>query len=288
MLTAGEIAHALGGRRSGAGAYVAKCPAHEDRSPSLSLRDTDDGRALFHCHAGCDPCDVIEGLRSRGLWETREHTGVMPKPKARPAPKPSVDKSGKARWLWQRSRPIQATVAEIYLRAERGITCPLPATLRFLPASDQHPPSMIAPFLIPAEIAPGKLAVNSDHVDAVHITRLTPDGRKHPDDPAKITLGSASGLPIVLAPMNDLLGLAITEGTEDALSVHQVTGLGAWAAGTAGRLPALAEAVPRYCDCVTIFADGDTAGTDNSMLLAERLDARSIHVEILPLAQVPR
>ena len=45
MLSAAEIAVALGGKRAGQGRYVAKCPAHEDRSPSLSLRDTDDGRA---------------------------------------------------------------------------------------------------------------------------------------------------------------------------------------------------------------------------------------------------
>ena len=48
----------------------------------------------------------------------------------------------------------------------------------------------------------------------------------------------------MLAPMNDLLGLAITEGVEDALSIHAATGLGAWAAGAASRLPALADAVP--------------------------------------------
>jgi phage/plasmid primase-like uncharacterized protein len=88
--------------------------------------------------------------------------------------------------------------------------------------------------------------------------------------------------------MNDLLGLAITEGIEDALSVHQATGLGVWAAGSAGRMPALAEAVPDWTDCVTIFADGDATGENNAVLLAEALDARNIAVEILPLAQVTR
>jgi hypothetical protein len=42
--------------------------------------------------------------------------------------------------------------------------------------------------------------------------------------------------PIVLAPPNDLLGSSITEGIEDALTMHEATGLGTWAAGSAARL----------------------------------------------------
>jgi putative DNA primase/helicase len=288
MLSAGEIAHALGGKRTGSNSYAAKCPAHEDRTPSLSLTDTGDGLTLWHCHAGCSQTDVRDALIDCGLWEAQGRTGNPPKPKAKPPEKPSADNGGKARWLWQRSRPIQGTIAEVYLRCERVISCPLPATLRFLPGNDRHPPSMIAPFVIPDEVEPGKLAVNADHVAAVHITRLTADGHKHPDDPNKVTIGSAPGVPIVLAPMNDLLGLAVAEGIEDALSVHQATGLGAWAAGSAGRMPALADAVPDYADLVTIFADANKTGESNSALLAERLKVRGIHAEVLPLAEAVR
>lgn len=38
--------------------WVALCPAHEDRSPSLSISQADDGRALVHCHAGCSTDSV--------------------------------------------------------------------------------------------------------------------------------------------------------------------------------------------------------------------------------------
>ena len=48
-------------RRSGGG-YTAQCPAHEDRSPSLSFREGDDGRVLFHCFAGCAARDVLDAL----------------------------------------------------------------------------------------------------------------------------------------------------------------------------------------------------------------------------------
>jgi putative DNA primase/helicase len=62
------IAAALGGRKAG-GAWMARCPAYDDRKPSLSIRDGDDGRVLVCCHAGCEQERVIAALRSRGLWE---------------------------------------------------------------------------------------------------------------------------------------------------------------------------------------------------------------------------
>lgn len=48
-------------RQSGKG-YSACCPVHEDRSPSLSIAEGDDGRALIHCHAGCSPQAVVREL----------------------------------------------------------------------------------------------------------------------------------------------------------------------------------------------------------------------------------
>jgi 5S rRNA maturation endonuclease (ribonuclease M5) len=78
-------------------------------------------------------------------------------------------------------------------------------------------------------------------------------------------------MPIVLTPVNDIGGLAISEGIEDALSIHQATGLGAWAAGCANRLPALARAVPRYVESVTILVDDDNDGRRFSRELAEAL-----------------
>lgn len=66
-MTAESIAKALGGRRSGS-QFVACCPAHEDKNPSLAIREAD-GMILLHCHAGCAQAAVIEALEIRGLWE---------------------------------------------------------------------------------------------------------------------------------------------------------------------------------------------------------------------------
>ncbi len=56
-------------RRSGKG-WVACCPAHDDRTPSLSITEGDDGRALLHCYGGCDVRSVVEaaGLKMTDLF----------------------------------------------------------------------------------------------------------------------------------------------------------------------------------------------------------------------------
>src|SRR5690606_39091140 len=42
---------------------VAKCPAHDDQKPSLSIRLTNEGKVLLKCHAGCTANDVMSALR---------------------------------------------------------------------------------------------------------------------------------------------------------------------------------------------------------------------------------
>jgi hypothetical protein len=60
-----------GVRRNGADRWVAKCPAHDDRRPSLSLRELADGRLLVHCWAGCTAAEVVvaAGLTLADLFE---------------------------------------------------------------------------------------------------------------------------------------------------------------------------------------------------------------------------
>ena len=96
----------------------------------------------------------------------------------------------------------------------------------------------------------------------MHLTLLRPDGTgKAEVAKPKIIIGRPLGRPIVLAPANDLLGLAITGGIEDGLSVHMATGLGVWAAGNAPLMPSLAAAVAGYINCATIFAHDDRGKT---------------------------
>jgi len=92
-------------------------------------------------------------------------------------------------------------------------------------------------------------------------------------------VGPSSGWPIVLAPLNDALGLVICEGIETGLSLYEATGCGVWAAGSASRMPALANKVPSYVDCVTIAGEAD-AGRNDAETLAECLRARGLYCEL--------
>ena len=49
-------------RPTGPDRWLARCPAHEDRNPSLSIRETEGGTVLLHCFAGCGASDVVAAL----------------------------------------------------------------------------------------------------------------------------------------------------------------------------------------------------------------------------------
>lgn len=276
------LAHWRKPQRLADGSYLTCCPVPShgrgrgDRSPSLQISDGD-SQLLVRCYAGCDPRVVLDVLRRRGLLNDQAKPTAKPE-HASPKPQASNDyarqQHDKARWLWSRRQLITGTIAEKYLRV-RNITCELPATLGFLPArKPEHHPALISAFTLVDEPEPGVLGTLRD-VDAVHITLIRPDGNgKAEVAKPKIMVGRPLGRPLVLAPVNDLLGLAICEGVEDALSIRQATGLGAWAAGSATMLPALADSVPDYITCVSIFVDADEAGRRYSGELAARLNQR--------------
>jgi hypothetical protein len=62
-MTAEDIAKVLGGRRAGP-SWMARCPAHNDREPRLSIHQAEDGTVLVRCHAGCEQARVITALGS--------------------------------------------------------------------------------------------------------------------------------------------------------------------------------------------------------------------------------
>jgi hypothetical protein len=278
MIDLGTIDQLTGGRL---GTFDVVCPScgpmkrtlAKQRKKTLRIWRLEEAFASYHCtrcgEAGyardrnSSPPDPVKlakvraeaAARDRALW---------------------AERLDKAQWLWSQRRPIVGTIAEVYLRQARGYGGPLPPTLGFLPTRGDYPPAMIAAFGLAHEIEPGVIAIADSAVTGVHLTRLQLDGSGKAGDPAKIMVGFSTGSPIVLAPPNDLLGLAVTEGIENGLSVHEITGLGVWAAGAASRMPALAAAVPAYIDFTTIVADDDEAGRRFATELAAELERRGL------------
>lgn len=72
-------------RKSGPGRWMCKCPAHEDRTASLSIRETDDGVVLLKCFAGCEAREVVAsvGLDMQDLFPPRLPDGVHSRPAVR-------------------------------------------------------------------------------------------------------------------------------------------------------------------------------------------------------------
>ena len=67
------------------GQWSACCPAHDDKCPSLSVRETPEGAVLMHCFAGCTVADVVIalGLKMSDLFPSQRRSGREPKRAAR-------------------------------------------------------------------------------------------------------------------------------------------------------------------------------------------------------------
>jgi len=270
---AGDIALALGGAKRAGNGWRARCPVHDGHDANLSLRHGDKVPLVVTCWShGCSREAILAELRRRGLLGEFDRKRAWP---VRLKPSPSHDDDAErskrlklARWLWCNRLPLTGSLGERYLRETRHYGGPFPCTLGFLPGRNNHPPALVAAYALPDEPEPGVLALPDDAVRGVQLIPLTADARKLCKS---ITIGHCLGSPIVVAPMGDNVGLAITEGLEDALSIAEATGLGAWAAGGGSRLEALADTVPLCTDWVSIFEDDDRAGHDGVNALVVNL-----------------
>jgi putative DNA primase/helicase len=253
VITAESIAKALGGRKVG-DSWMARCPAHDDRKPSLSIRDADDGKILLHCHAGCGQERVITALQARGLWKGNGLS--QPKcvaPSAAGGSRPHLDGSKRtdaALAIWQAGGLAGGTAVETYL-ASRGLRLTVPQSIRFH-GGLKHPSCGIWPAML-ALVTSG----SDDAQQAIHRTFLAPDGSgKAPVDPQKMMLGPCRGGAVKLAPAGEVL--MVGEGIETCLAAVQATGMPAWAALSTSGLRALD--LPDIVQDVIVLADGDDGG----------------------------
>jgi putative DNA primase/helicase len=257
-------------RPQGPHSWMARCPAHDDKDPSLSVA-LRDGRVLLHCFAGCSPEAVLEavGLTWRDLrggesWTWRPPVLRPSRPKPEPeAPSPE----DLERWerLWEAAKPDHPLLRR-YLRA-RGLSLEPPPTLRV--AFLRGEPVMVA-----RVEGPGGLL-------GLHLTLLEPDGRGRKEK--KLARRSKpKGGAIRLYPLEEDQPLALAEGIETALAVREATGWPVWA--TIAALFMKEVIVPHEVKEVVIAADHDRAGIDAAHALARKLlrEGREVRLAVPP------
>ena len=216
-MNAEALTRALGGRWLGSYG-TARCPAHDDHEPSLSIRAGVGGKPVFNCFAGCDWRDIKDVLRARGLLPERGNGRAAPAPRRRTpgAPKPQpveVDVDQQQRMEFARRKcheaaPLTDSLGDVYLR-ERGLK----------PGPDGWPPSLryhaslkhgFTGLLQPALVAAVTIWPDRDVV-GIQRTFLRADGKgKAPVTKPKMMIGRCGGGAVRLAPV----------GTELVLSWH--------------------------------------------------------------------
>ncbi len=282
-MNAQEISKALGGAWHGSYG-TAKCPAHDDREPSLSIRDGADGEPVVNCFAGCDWRDVKDALRADGLLPERG-PGHAPErrrrpPRAMPRPDDSDQQQRMefARQMLSEAGPLTDSPAEVYFR-ERGLEPGpdgWPPSLRYHPALRHSYTGLLLPALVAAiTIWPGR------NVVGVHRTFLRADGKgKAPVINPKMMIGRCGGGAVRLAPAGP--ELVLSEGIETGLSVQQATNKPVWATLSTSGLCSII--LPPEVMTVIIAADGDEPGEEAAQKAAKRFlaEGRTFKIERPP------
>lgn len=124
-LSAEEIAHHLGGRRTGSDQFRARGVCHDGSNPS-SLAITQSGNdVLVYCHAGCPQDVVIDVLRGMGLWPEKggKRKAFTPAPRAkRPVESCTSPTLDYARQIWKVSSDDDSFVSKHAYAVKKRIT----------------------------------------------------------------------------------------------------------------------------------------------------------------------
>lgn len=243
---AADLVKKLGGvwREEGS---MCRCPAHTDRSPSLSIR-VGHSSLLFKCFAGCDTVDVLRAVRRLGFVKNGEQQRSQLPLAAALSGQATADR---ARELWAESRPLMGTPAEQYLR-NRGLEPPFP-DLRYHSRTPLGAGRLVT--FRPAMIAAVR---NTSGIIAVQRTFLdadAPDKARDLAEPRRM-LGRPGRGAVRLAPASSILGLA--EGIETGLAAMRLHDAPVWA--LLGNERAGTVELPDTVEHLILLMDNGTAG----------------------------
>ena len=214
------------------------CPVHDSSPETLAIRQGD--RApLWHCHAGCDPVAVRDGLLAAGILVRRNSPRARIEPVSRDRRSPPPWAAG----AWTSASPLADTPADDYLRS-RGLLPPWPRELRW----DHHRGRILARVSLGTELR------------GLHATSVPHRERR--------TYGPVRGAAVRLAAMDDGV-LAVAEGIETALAYAALTGTPTWAALSSAGMKHLE--LPDGLRWLAVAADFDGPG----LSAAEHLERRA-------------
>jgi putative DNA primase/helicase len=255
MHDARSITAALRGRWQGSHG-LCRCPAHDDRTPSLKVKDDprkSDGIDV-HCFAGCPWQDVkAELIRRQLLPELKSSPSIISAvPITVSVPDDTADRVHLALRIWNAAGPLRDSLGFRYFTERRQLhvgLLDLDHVLRFHEGFN-------------AVVALMTDAVTGEPC-GVHRTILGEDGTKID----KKMLGRQGVIRMSLDE-EVTMGLGICEGIEDGLGILLSGWAPVWVAANAGgiaRLPVLSG-----IEALTIFHDDDSAGNDAAETCARR------------------
>ena len=246
-----ELVEQLGGRWTPRGG-MCRCPAHDDRNPSLSVR-LGRSRLLFHCFAGCDAASIFAALKRLGLTAPAAASAAPGGEKCDDA------LSAAALRLWGAARPIANTPADRYLAARALRTRSPELRHHWRTPLGAKPFTRFGPALIAA-------VRDESSIVAVHRTFLeNPSGSVPAAAGAKLALGPLGRGAVRLGGVALRLGLA--EGIETALSASALFGLPCWA--TLGTERFRHVVLPPEVGELSLFLDADAGGRRAEALARE-------------------
>lgn len=274
-----DYVDALEGKKEGH-EYRARCPVHGGMSLSITGKG---GKILIVCRAGCLQWEVIQALKTMGLWEGGSgYKPSPPEPESQNAVEKRIEKADR---MWQESAPITTgDPVWLYLK-NRGINLEAwPEDLRTHPAlpywtideAGKPVKTGVFPCLLTVVRSPQGKPVG------IHRTWISPDGSRKASVPSSKKLykiHNLSGSSSRLFPVSDNT-LAIAEGIETALSVYMLYGEACWscisAHGMASFIP------PEGVSTVRIYADHDEneTGLKAALKSYDRLTKEGRTVEI--------
>lgn len=247
------------------GEYMCKCPAHDDRTASLSVREGDGGKILLHCMAGCSTAAVLErmGLKLSDLFPQDSRKGKPDrKPAAAAPPRPAPPQS----------KPAQK---------------PLGRLVKTYPYVDEHG-------MVLFEVCRFEAEVNGERTKTFRQRRYDPGNPKAKKDGYVWSLDGVRSvvyrLPEVMAAIHEGKTVYVVEGEKDADRLAELGYCATTNPGGASKQGAT-KWLPEHTKQLTgahavILPDNDAAGVNDRKQVAGHLAAVCKSVKLLDLCSV--